>query len=275
MPAGRAAVTGGVAWVKRRALRSDVHFGVNIHSMRRYAKRGVAAVSGSELRQIRKDLRWAFRIYRIDCARATPTMTERRKALSRIKKAAELLDLYRNPSAVDDLLTALDTPDFDARKLAYRQLSGKGYKPLQFKNALRHWPKAPRFPESDAFAAARDLADLQIEALAPAGGLFRDPGLANLVLRVVPIWERVTGRTAGPVSDKEGDKKKCPFADWLAEMHDLLGCPIAAGWARCRYSPLGRPLRKNGARHRLENRGYLGGYSIESGNSHEPRTRPA
>lgn len=228
MPAGRAAVTGGVAWVKRRALRSDVHFGVNIHSMRRYAKRGVAAVSGSELRlrQIRKDLRWAFRIYRIDCARATPTMTERRKALSRIKKAAELLDLYRNPSAVDDLLTALDTPDFDARKLAYRQLSGKGYKPLQFKNALRHWPKAPRFPESDAFAAARDLADLQIEALAPAGGLFRDPGLANLVLRVVPIWERVTGRTAGPVSvDKEGDKKKCPFADWLAEMHDLLGVP--------------------------------------------------
>jgi hypothetical protein len=194
--------------------------------MRRYAKRGVAALTVAELKQCRRDLRFAFKIYRIDCASAAPTGTERRKALTRIKNAAERLAAYQNPSAADDLLTALDTPDLDARKLAYIQLRAKGHKALQFKKALRHWPKAPRFPESGAFAAARELADLDIDTLAPVGGRFRDPGLANLVLRVVPIWERVAGRAAGPVSvDKEGDKKKCPFADWLAEMHDLLVVP--------------------------------------------------
>jgi hypothetical protein len=122
-------------------------------------------------------------------------------------------------------LTALDTPDLDARKLAYGQLTARGHTPLQLKRTLRHWPTAPRFPESGAVEAASDLANLDIDALAPVGGRFPDPGLAKLVVSLVSNWETVTGRTARLVSVEKGVRKKCPFADWLAEMHDLLGVP--------------------------------------------------
>jgi hypothetical protein len=62
MPAGKAIVSGGVAPATR------LHFGVNVCSMRRYAKRGVAALTVAELKQCRRDLRFAFKIYQIDCA---------------------------------------------------------------------------------------------------------------------------------------------------------------------------------------------------------------
>ena len=66
------------------------------------------------------------------------------------------------------------------------------------------------------------------------GGCFPDPGLANAIANLVPIWKRVTGRTAGPISvDRVGDRKKCPFADWLAEMHGLFGVA---------HPPVGRVL---------------------------------
>jgi hypothetical protein len=213
-------------WATRATLQGTLPFGVSVRSMRRYAKPKIAALSVADLKKYRRNLRFAFNSYAIDCAGVAPTATERRKPLARIKSAAEHFAAYLSPSAADDLLTALDTPDLDARTLAYKQLRAKGHRALQFKNALRHWPKAPRLPEIEAFAAARDLADLDIDTVSPVGGRFRDPGLANLVLRVASIWTSVTGRTAGPVSvDKFGEEKKCPFADWLAEMHDLLGVP--------------------------------------------------
>jgi hypothetical protein len=210
---------------------TPLHFGVNARSMRRYAKLKVPALSIADLQQCRDHIRFAFEIYRIDCATAAPTMTERRKALAKIKNAAGWLAAHRGRLAAWDLLTVLDTPDLDARRLVYSHLTAKGHNPLQFKKALRHWPIAPRLPDIRVVSAAVDLAALDVDALAPlrprgsAGfGGFRDPGLANLVLRVVSIWKRVTGRTAGTVSlDKVGDEKMCPFADWLAEMHDLLG----------------------------------------------------
>jgi hypothetical protein len=180
----------------------------------------------ADLRQCRDGIRRALKIYRIDCASTAPTMTERRKAIARIKNAAGRLATNKSRSAAWDLLTALDTPDLDARKLAYGQLTARGHTPLPLKRTLRHWPTAARLPESGAVAAASDLANLDIDALAPVGGRFPDPGLAKLVVSLVSNWETVTGRTARPVSvDKECERKKCPFADWLAEMHDLLGVP--------------------------------------------------
>jgi hypothetical protein len=219
VPAGKATVSGGVAWGKR------LHFGLNMRSMRRYAKPTVAALSLAELTKYRRDLRWAFRIYAIDCVNLAPTGTVRRKGLRKIGAAAARLVLTPNHATADELLTALDTPDLDARRLAYTAMTTKGHEPVQVKRRLRHWTIASSVDDV-AIAAARELANLDVEALAPVGGRFPDPGLAHLVASLIPIWEKVTRRTAGLVSiDKEGEKKKCPFGDWLDEMHALLDVP--------------------------------------------------
>ena len=142
MPAGKAAVTGGLAWAKRRTL----HFGVSVRSMRRYSKPKTLALTRDDIKECRRELRFTFKIYSIDCARVAPTATERRKALNRIKATARRLRDDKSWSLAGELLTALDTPDLDARKSAYRQLSAKGYQPLQFKKTLRDWRSFPLFP---------------------------------------------------------------------------------------------------------------------------------
>ena len=120
-------------------------------------------------------------------------------------------------------MTALDTPDLDARKLVYRELGAKGHNPVQFKKTLRYWPPASAGTHHEVMSVAKVLANLDVDKLSPSGGKFPDPKLANLVVKVVPIWKSVTGRSAGPISaDKIGDTKKSPFADWLNEMHDLI-----------------------------------------------------
>jgi hypothetical protein len=212
MPAGKARVTGGIAWAK------PLHFGVSVRSMRQYSKPKTAPLASAALRECRQNLRHAFLIYSIDCANNAPTATERRKTLKKIKTTARLLMNDKSRLSAGELLTALDAPDLEARKLAYRQLSARGYQPLQFKKTLRDWRVLSPFPE-DCLPALAELAGLDVEALVPAGGRFPDPGLANAVAKLVPIWKEVTGRTAGAISaNKECDRKKCPFADWFFEM---------------------------------------------------------
>jgi hypothetical protein len=107
--------------------------------------------------------------------------------------------------------------------LAYIALTTKGHEPFHLKRKLRHWTIGSSVDDV-TIAATKVLANLDVEALAPVGGRFPDPGLAQLVASLIPVWGKVTRRTAGLISiDKEGEKKKCPFGDWLGEMHDLLG----------------------------------------------------
>jgi hypothetical protein len=76
------------------------------------------------------------------------------------------------------------------------------------KRRLRHWTIASS-ADDVAIVAAKELANLDVEALVPVGGRFPDPGLAHLVASLIPIWKRATGRTPGPISaDKEGGKKR-------------------------------------------------------------------
>jgi hypothetical protein len=105
MPAGKATVSGGVTGG------ACLHFGLNVRSMRRYAKPRVAALSVAQLKKYRRDLRCAFRIYAIDCVNPAPTGTVRRKALRKIRAAAVGLVLMPNYATADELMTALDTPD--------------------------------------------------------------------------------------------------------------------------------------------------------------------
>jgi hypothetical protein len=218
MPAGKIAVSGGVGPLLY------LPYGVSINSMRpRYAKQGVNPPDCQEIQHLRRYLRDTFKLYALDCRRSPPTATERRQALRRIKAAAERVVSMPNSATAGHLLTALETPDLDARKLVYRPLTAAGHNPLQFKRRLRHWTIASP-ADHDVIGSAMVLANLDVEALVPVGGRFPDPSLAHLVTSLIPIWTKITGRTAGLIkADLVGDAKECPFADWLGEMHDLLG----------------------------------------------------
>ena len=201
MPAGKINLSGGIA------PRPYIHFGVNIRSLRRYAKSRVATPSRAEVKWLRRNLRDTFEIYMIDCATIAPTATERRKTLMRIKSSAARLVSMPNSATASDLLKALETQDFDALKLAYRALTATGHKPFQIKRRLRQWTIASSV-DLVVIEAAKELTNLDIEALVPVGGRFPDPGLAHLVASLIPIWKTVTDRTAGLDSiDKVGEKK--------------------------------------------------------------------
>jgi hypothetical protein len=51
--------------------------------------------------------------------------------------------------------------------------------------------------------------------------------LANFLTMLAPVWEKVTGRTAWQTKDSDklsyGNHKQCYFADWLSEVHTLMG----------------------------------------------------
>ena len=75
--------------------------------------------------------------------------------------------------------------------------------PVQIKKRLRHWTIVLSV-DLVVIEAAKLLANLGVEALVPGGGRFPDPGLAHPVASLIPIWKRITGRMAAPISaDKE------------------------------------------------------------------------
>jgi hypothetical protein len=100
-------------------------------------------------------------------------------------------------------------------------VAGKDW--LLFKKGLRD-VVAVSAPPNKYLPTVRQLANIDLNALAPLGGRWRDPGLPGLVATLVPIWKRVTGRTAGLVSvGKDCETKKCLFANWLGEMLGKIG----------------------------------------------------
>jgi len=237
--AGKIAVRGGVA------PQPYVHFGISIRALRRYKMRRTAIPDCTEVKKLRIKLRSAFRRYMIDCATIAPTATERRKALARIKtSAARLASIPNRPNAWV-LLDALDTPDLGARHLVYRALRTRAG---PFKRSLRNWriasPADPAVESSveapataedpEVMSAIQTLAGLDIEALVPASGRFPKPALAHLVAALVPVWKGVTGRKASGLGTHYIgglESKTCLFADWLGELHGLIGLPPPSLWS--------------------------------------------
>ncbi len=221
MPAGKVAVTGGMAWVPR-----NPHFGISIRSMRRYAKRSTPALSLDDMKDCRSKLRKAFRRYIIDCSNVALTATEQRKEVNLIKSTARRFLKNRTWELSEELNTTLNTCCGNVRTLVSNELKSKGHNPVQFKYELVHWRGVSTPFPKDCLPALIELAALDVEALIPAGRRFRDPALANLVAQLVPVWKKVTGRSAGRISlECASYRKKHPFADWISEMHGLLGVP--------------------------------------------------
>jgi hypothetical protein len=231
--AGKIAISGGVG------LRPYVPCGVSIRSLRRYAKPRVAIPSCQEAKRLRENLRSIFKTYALDCANPAPTATERRKTLGRVKNSAAHLIAAPSRRNAYALLDALETRDYHALGMAYRALTANGHEPQWLKRRLRHWGDIIVPVDSQAItAAACALASLNVEALVPMSvkgqfSGFPDPALAHLVAALVPVWERVTGRTVGLFSSyKDGrEEKRSLFADWLCEMHALMGLAPPSLWS--------------------------------------------
>jgi hypothetical protein len=230
MPAGKLTASRGVGSL------SYLPYGINIRSMSRpYKKPGVKALDCQEIQDCRRYLRDAFKMYALDYVQLAPTATERRKTLGRIKNSAERLILIPNLPNAYALLSAMESRDYDALQLAYGALTAKGDMPFhQIKRRLLHWSYLSSVDREAIIAAARTLASLEVDALVPVSGRFPDPPLALLVTALVPVWERVTGREAAGLGTHYKEKleeKRCLFADWLSEMHALMGLAAPSLWS--------------------------------------------
>lgn len=84
----------------------------------------------------RRRLRDAFKRYLVDCATWHPTMTELRKGVSGIVKAAQRLVASPSLELVDELLKQLEL-DRNGETVVRRQLGISGVKWVRFKRELR------------------------------------------------------------------------------------------------------------------------------------------
>jgi hypothetical protein len=244
MPAGKAAVTGGVSWAMR------LHFGVSIRSLRRYAKPRVAILKREDAKKLRHSLRSAFQIYMIDCATPAPTGTQRRKELRKIRAAARRLAAHPNWRAADGLLKALDTPDLDARIVAYKVLTAKGYTPFQFKRTLRHWTITSSAESSD-IAAANELAQPRHPGARARGRSVPGPRVGSSRRVFDPNLDGGDRANGGVgVGRRCRQCEKMPVCRMAQCNASATRSRAAAAWACRRYRSVGQALEKSGTRAR-------------------------
>jgi hypothetical protein len=217
---------------------------------RRWAKPKTMPLSVNELRECRRVIRKFVRIYRIASANPQPTATERRSLLRGIKTAA--IRFLKKPDRHwrDRLIDQLGATDSNTNNVLYKYISDRTEKPRTALIALKRslfdlfssalypgeCPPAPGVisrVSQDLICAflvndlpvVRALAGMDLAVLVPKKQrLWPDPALANLVAALVPVWCRVTGRTAALISDDEtGETKRSPFAQWLGDLLEEIG----------------------------------------------------
>ena len=235
MAGGKASVSGGGAWV------IPLPFTISVRSMRLRAKAGIPPLTVFELRKDRKDLRYAFKIYRIACATAIPTPTERRKMLGRIATAARNL-AKASPTAfkrgtftgqrrwANRLTDEIKAADKSTIAIITRDVGRHNWERFRkdLSSVAASLPgQANEDNDSPEYlSTVQHMANINIDDCAPTSARWPDPPLASLVTATAPIWKRITGRTAGLIStDNGGDSKASPFADWLKELLAKLGLP--------------------------------------------------
>jgi hypothetical protein len=156
-----------------------------------------------------------------------PTATERRKAIGKVKVAAVRFvaseGAWRRAWA-DKLLDHIAACDLETVQTLMNEIKPSGCRWTPMKHHLQLVVAVSAWSPDVCLPAVAALAAMDVEALIPKRGRWPDPALANLVAAVAPVWKRVTGRSARPVSkDKEGDVKVHLFAQWLGGLIGKLG----------------------------------------------------
>jgi hypothetical protein len=216
MPSGKPGAIAGAVSVERLSQN------ISIRSMRRHAKKGHVAITVTELKQLRRKLRDAFTIYRIDMGRTQVTPTEQRRLLAKIVVAAKHFERASTWAWADKLLSHLEA-ERSIETIA-RRASGLASRDwLTMKKDLRSM-SASAPPSDDLAVLVAGLSEIDIDAVVPTGAKWRDPGLVRLVLALAPIWRRVTGRSDKLVSvDRSNDEKRNFFAEWLNQAQRAIG----------------------------------------------------
>jgi len=229
MPAGKLGAIAGSVWTRRLdgdvIMRSSLHYGVSVRSLKPYrsARTAKKQPDAASIKGWRKRLRDAFQLYLVDRGRYHPTATELRKSVSEIVRLARRFMESFTLDVADILLSALES-DRNAETSLRRRLEIPGPEWLHFKRDLRGLYAAHRLPAESSAAIVIKIARLDIGKLVPKSGPWRNPALFRLVSVLAPLWKDVTGRSAGPLSDNWGkDGRQFLFADWLEEMHRLIG----------------------------------------------------
>ena len=73
------------------------------------------------------------------------------------------------------------------------------------------------------WSGALRVALFDVAMVAPESGRWPNPALFRLVSVLAPLWEEVTGRAAAQSTDRIEQSKEFPFAEWLEDMHRLIG----------------------------------------------------
>jgi hypothetical protein len=229
MPAGKLGAIASAVWVK------PLSHGISVRSLKcfRSARKVKKKPDAAAIRQRRKRLRNAFRRYLVDCSQVHPTATELRKSVSAIVKAAQRFVASPTWKLADDLLTRLEI-NRNVETVIRQGLRISGAEWVLLKREMRRQLAVGVVPgESPAAVAERSvriaglvllMARFDVAMVAPESGRWADPALFRLVSVLAPLWKEVTGRAAGPLSDNWGKEgRQFLFADWLEEMHCLIG----------------------------------------------------
>lgn len=229
MPAGRLGAIPGPVWTRNLddtvVMRSSLSYAVNMRSLKPYrsARKVKKQPDATAISEWRRRLRDAFRRYQVDCAQGHPTATELRKRVAEIIKAARRFIESPTPDLADKLLECLEL-DWNAQAAVRKWLGVRPADWIRFKRELRDLYAKHKLPGESALAVVIRISRIETKKLAPKSGPWRDPALFRLVSVLVPLWREVTGRAAGPLSDNWGKGgRQFLFADWLGEMHRLIG----------------------------------------------------
>jgi hypothetical protein len=189
-------------------------------------------------------LREAAGFYQLDHAAQSPTPTERRKHLTAVKIAAARLSAKRESgkwakrlaSAIRAVATDRGAETLLVKALAEGTGERLGKLPalLGELDALAAFAGVPegamsraaRF-EADWLPRIRVLAVLKVEALAPTASGWPDPALPPLVLRLAPLWKRVTGYSLVAMSNGEQHR----FGEWVRGVVQCAGLPSPPVWS--------------------------------------------
>lgn len=205
-----------------------------LKSMQEYVKSD-HGIPEDTLKTLSDTLDLKFKIYHAHHYAPLWTPTQYRKEISRVLKAAVNLEkdrsnIEKREKLYATLYSAGEVILDDLNKAILRRLENNGVDKRECNygnlfSALRD-RTLPGYPDplQSQLPALRALASITSRQMAPGRAKFPDPSLANLVLNVAPIWEKVTGRTSLPVSaDHIGDNKIHLFGEWLGAALVALG----------------------------------------------------
>ncbi len=218
MPGGKVRIRGAVGH-SRVAPRN-----INISSLNDYIREGTAPIRVPERLDLASRLKTATNRLQIRCKKAAVahTPTELRSQIAKVQRWAKRICSKKDSSQSREKLIVAIGASLALQDLLHGHLRRSGmdlYKQLTNLNDSIEFEPSKRIPNKNIQKVdplfLRILAELNPKSLVPKGR-WPDPDLAMFVGELIPIWERVTGRSAS--STDKADRKASKFGEWVRHL---------------------------------------------------------